>query len=235
MTAAAWPTLSESTSALIGIRTRRSGDGERAACQPRPFGAEEHGHPIGDLDRPEILGGRRRCHRPHLETCGSTRCTTPPATVRRRSGDRHRQYLTHAHPNGATAVGVGARRIDQRGRRSGTPWRPGRSPRGSRCRSGPRARRSVEHRRATRRDRAASAALGASDHPAMQIEPDHLGDHAALGDVHRHAGSNECIRVVGEPIDPRWSQQHGSDRCDRDSISRSIATKPSTMNSSSPS
>ena len=186
------------------------GGGERHTRQASALGAEEHGETIGDVDAPEIVGGRHRRHRPHLETCRAHLGQHTRPLLGGCPCDRQCEHFTHAHPHRAATVGIGAGRIDQ-------------DAVDAECLGGPGDRSEVlvvveafEHGDPGRCveelvEPHRGAAFGAGDHATMQIEADHVGDHASFGDEHRHAMGGERRLVVSEPLDPRWCQEHRPD------------------------
>ena len=237
VTAAAWPTLSESTPARSGMRT--GGVARRAIVRrssPGPSAPNTTARRSGTAMSQMLSAVTASASSP---TSRHRRRASWPRTSRQSSAadarDRQQEDLAHADPHRAPAVGIGARRVDHQ-------RVDAERPRGASDR--PEVLRVVqplEHgetrpgRSHARRPTGGRAGVATATTPRCRSNPTTVAITSRRGDVHRDAARSPS---ASSRVENR-STREGASSTDRiswpESISRSMATNPSAMNSSSPS
>ena len=198
-TAAAWPTLSESTPAAIGMRTRRVG-----APPSRPLTGRV---PRRRAARRRAAGRPASTGRSASPAGVSAHVSKPAAWSTARSsghavgpGDRQEQHLAHAHPHRAPVVRVDALRVEHEPADAERPRRAG---------DGAEVLRVVEPLEDAEQAAAPATtsasdgqrpAVGGGDRAAVEVEPDGGREHGLRGDVHRRVEVVERAVEAGQRL-----------------------------------
>ncbi len=211
VTAAAAATLSESTSGSIGSLTRWVAMDERGGRQAWPFGSEYQRQPLWNVELPDVAAVAGWGHRPCLESGIDQASERAGPLAVGDSAGREEQDLAHAHPHGATGVGVDAGRVEYQ--RLDPESSGGAGDRSEVLRI-------VEALQDSDAPESGDdlvecrlhSTIGGGDRPAVQVEPDDVVQQRLVDDVYRCV---DRVEQIGHSLVLLLRHQHRANRVPR--------------------